>query len=162
MKKATIRILLIIGMIGFISTQDIFAQKRIGGGFSWGSGAEDVGININAEIFFKDKISISPKFNYYFTGSILTYWELNGDLHYYFQGGDTGVYGIGGINITHIGFDFDLFGIKTSVSDTEFGLNVGAGYNVGLTGPIIPFGEIKYIISNFDQLVLTAGIRIGI
>ena len=42
MKKATIRIFLIIGMIGFISTQDVFAQKRVGGGFSWGSEVDDV------------------------------------------------------------------------------------------------------------------------
>ena len=160
MKKATIRILLIIGMIGFISTQDTFAQKRVGGGFSWGSKVKDVGINFNAEIFVKDKIAISPNFIYYFVGSNLTYWELNGDVHYYFQGGDTGVYGIGGLNITHRAIDIPGLGI--SVSDSKFGLNVGAGYNFDLEGPIIPFGEVKYIISNFDQLVLSAGIRIGL
>jgi len=160
MKKATIRIFLIIGMIGFISTQDIFAQKRVGGGFSWGSEVDDVGININAEIFLKDNIAISPNFIYYFVGSNLTWWELNGDVHYYFQGGDTGVYGIGGLNITHFAFDIPFLGI--SVSDSEFGLNLGAGYSFGLEGPIIPFGEVKYIISNLDQLVLSAGIRIGL
>ena len=121
---------------------------------------DDVGINVNAEIFVKDKIAISPNFIYYFTGSNFTFWELNGDVHYYFQGGDTGVYGIGGINIAHWSVDIPIFGI--SVSDTDFGLNVGAGYNLGLEGPIIPFGEVKYVISNFDQLVLSAGIRIGI
>lgn len=160
MEKATIRIFFIIAVIGFISTQNSFAQKRVGGGFSWGSEVDDIGININAEIFFKDKIAISPKFTYYFTGSNTTFWELNGDLHYYFQGGNTGVYGIGGVNISHSAVDIPFLGI--SVSDTEFGLNIGAGYSIGLDGPIIPFGELKYIISNFDQLVITAGIRIGI
>ena len=149
-----------IAIIGFIASQNTFAQKRIGGGFSWGSVVEDVGINVNAEIFLKGNIAISPNFIYYFVGSNLTFWELNGDVHYYFQGGDTGVYGIGGLNITHRAIDIPFLGI--SVSDNELGLNVGAGYSFGLEGPIIPFGEVKYIISSFDQLVLSAGIRIGI
>lgn len=121
-----------------------------------------MGINLNAEIFIKDKIAISPKFTYYFTGSNTTFWELNGDVHYYFQGGDSGVYGIGGLNISHSAVDFVFLGVPISASDSKFGLNVGAGYTIALEGPIIPFGELKYIISDFDQLVLTAGIRIGI
>jgi len=149
-----------IAIVGFIASQNTFAQKRVGGGFSWGSGPEDVGLNVNAEIFIKDKIAISPKFTYYFTGSNFTFWELNGDVHYYFQGGDTGVYGIGGLNISHSAVDFGI--LFPSRSSTKFGLNVGAGYTLALEGPIIPFGEVKYIISSFDQLVLTAGIRIGI
>jgi len=156
------RVLLMIGIIGFIASQNVFAQKRVGGGFSWGSGVEEVGINLNAEIFIKDKIAISPKFTYYFTGSNTTFWELNGDVHYYFQGGDSGVYGIGGLNISHSAVDFVFLGVPASRSESKFGLNVGAGYTIALEGSIIPFGELKYIISKFDQLVLTAGIRIGI
>lgn len=58
--------------------------------------------------------------------------------------------------------DLVFLGFPVSASDSKFGLNVGAGYTIALEGPIIPFGEVKYIISKFDQLVLSAGIRIGL
>lgn len=70
------------------------------------------------------------------------------------------VYGLAGLNVTTFSFDgFDAgFGISTpgfSASDT--GLNLGGGANLGLSDQLMLYGEVKYILSDFDGLVLSVG-----
>ena len=66
MKSNLMRLLLVAGIIGLISVQNVNAQKRVGAGLSWGSEIDDIGINFNGEIFFKGNLAIAPKFTYYF------------------------------------------------------------------------------------------------
>jgi len=49
------------------------------------------------------------------------------------------------------------------VSGTELGLNLGLGANFHISNEkILPFAELKYVISDFDQLVIFAGVKVNI
>ncbi len=73
-------------------------------------------------------------------------------------------YALAGLNIGFFKFetDFggDLFGTG-SVTDTEIGLNAGAGaqFDVGFG---YAYGEAKLVLGGFDQFVIGGGIRIPI
>ena len=62
----------------------------------------------------------------------------------------SGVYGLAGLQI----------GILTGFGDsiTRLGLNLGGGYAHDL-GNFLPFGELKFVVGDFDQFVFNAGVR---
>jgi len=70
------------------------------------------------------------------------------------------VYGIGGINFSFIEIE-GKGAFSSSADDTEVGLNLGNGAEFDVSFGKV-YGELKYIISDFDQLVLDAGVRIPI
>jgi len=148
----------------------LFAQdsKRIGGQLIYGTNINTIGIGAIAEFPIADRMVISPSFSFYFpknSGSVKTNaFELNGNLNYTFiDENDIVFYGIGGLNFTNYSVKFDLTGIPGgadySASSGNIGLNLGAGANFDIGKNFLPFGEIKYIIGNFDRLVLAAGIK---
>ena len=65
------------------------------------------------------------------------------------------IYGIGGLNITTL----ELIGADDS--ETELGVNLGIGGEYHLENLSL-FGELKYVASDFDQVVLGAGVRFPI
>ncbi|MFZ6012318.1 MAG: outer membrane beta-barrel protein [Bacteroidota bacterium] len=139
------------------------AQIRLGALFGYGSEVEQPGLGVNAEFMLNDKMAISPNLLFYFpekfTGGKYSYWELNGNFNYYFFDKDAiAVYGLAGLNVTTIKVKYDNNSFFASASDSEFGLNIGGGVNFN-AGGIIPFSEVKYTLSDFDQLVLILGIK---
>lgn len=158
MKKLLV-IISSIALIGLVSSQ-ANAQVRFGGGLAFGEGVEELGITANALIGLSEKVDIQPSFTYYFTPSIISYWELNADVHYSITSSDAvDLYAIGGINYSRFGFELDIFGIPVDASASEVGANLGLGANFSKGNSITPFGEIKYVVSDLDQLVITAGVR---
>jgi outer membrane protein X len=131
--------------------QETFAQNKLGVFLGYGSEVEEVGIGVNGEFGINDKMAISPSFVYWFPPADgVSWWELNGNLNYYFQ---EKFYGLVGLNFFHFNYDY------LDVSDTEVGLNLGVGYNFDTGGKVIPFGEAKFVLSDADQLALLFGIR---
>jgi len=157
--KTNIFIFSALCAIVFLFNQNAHAQKRIGGGLAWGSEVEELGIAVNGEVFILDKLAIAPQFIFFFTEENLTWWEIDGDVHFFPIPGNSEFYALGGINITRVEVDLGNFG---EVGDTEAGLNLGAGYNFKITGPVVPFAEVKFIVSDADQLVLSGGVRVGL
>ena len=153
MKTKLITLFGIFILVFFVSSS-IQAQTKVGGGFAWGSEVEDIGIQLNGDFTVADYFTVNPNFIYYFTGSNFNFFELNADAHYYFLKGDiSGPYALGGINLGFFSSDF-------ADSQTEFGLNLGGGYEFDLGSSIIPFAELKVtIISDVDQLVIAGGVR---
>jgi outer membrane immunogenic protein len=141
-----------------------YAQTRVGGILAYGSEVDQWGLGINAEFFLNDRMSIQPNILLYFpekrNNARYTFWELNGDFHYYFydeQG--ISVYGLGGLNL--------LAGKRKSDSDffdgeddtaTELGLNLGLGANFTV-GNVLPFAELKYVVGDAQQAVISLGIK---
>ena len=141
-------------------TNQAEAQVRFGGGVAYGFDIEEIAISANALVGLNEKLAIQPSFNYYFVGEGVTFWELNGDLHYSLTGSETlDLYALGGISIVRTAIEAVIFGVPFSVSDTVIGLNLGVGANFGSGGNITPFGELKYTVGDASQLVLSAGIR---
>ncbi len=137
-----------------------FGQLKFGGGLSYGTEAENIGINIRGDYSINDKIAIVPGFTYFLPKDDVTFWEFNADCHYSFN---EMFYGLGGLNYTHFKYEMpsgSLFGVAfegEDITDSAIGLNVGAGAKLGSKF----FGEAKYVLSDYDQLVLTVGILFG-
>lgn len=139
------------------------AQTRLGAGLAWGSDVEDLGLGINGEFFVKENISINPGLIFYFVddrgNDRLDWWELNINGNFYFaQEGSVAFYGIGGLNLTTVAIENDF----VDDSDTELGINLGIGSNFDVGGSVMPYAELKYVLGDWDQLVLFFGAKFNL
>lgn len=151
-----------IAAIFFMAFVSAHAQTyEAGGGLSYGSGINNMGINLRGEILFNEQLSVSSHFNFFFgrdEGMLRhKWWAFNIDGHYYFKVDDLlFLYPLLGFNIGTVKEKWN--GIN--FSDTEIGMNLGGGLKYQFTNTITGFGEIKYVIGNADQFVVTAGVMI--
>lgn len=94
-------------------------------------------------------------FDIYFPDGPLEFWELNGNLFYHFHLRDTDAvlpYAGGGLNISHL---------SNGDGRTEPGLNLGGGFRFATRSDVSPFVELRGVIGDFDQLVVTLGLLFG-
>ena len=159
MKKLLSSLPIILALICFTQSS-LSAQDRpfqVGAGLIFGSEVEELGIQANVNYPITQNIEFAPDVSIYFIddeSGIDNYWELNANGHYFFTNKENyNVYGLAGLNVTTASYNF------IDDSDTEAGINVGVGSEYYLQAFSV-YGEIKYVISNFDQLVLGAGVRI--
>ncbi|MDX1639871.1 MAG: outer membrane beta-barrel protein [Balneolaceae bacterium] len=162
-------LLLLTVSVGYAQNGDI----TLGGGLIFGSGVSgidqvdnDLGIKVDGVYTINDDFRGVADFGFYFpheqNGFKQTVWELNFNGNYLFYSEDAlTLYGLGGINITNISFEQSTQGITGSGDSSEFGLNVGGGLEYGLDFGNL-FAELKYVLSDADQLALGAGVRFGI
>lgn len=162
--------LFLLSVIGILTWNCVLAQeKRIGGLLGYGTEIENLGIGITAEFPIGDsKFVAAPNFMFYFPKEQYavktSIWEINANANYHFFTNETvSTYGVAGLNYTHVKVkaDFGNFG-EISASDGKVGLNLGAGVNFDIAKSFLPFAELKYTISDFDQLVLAAGLKFNL
>lgn len=159
MKKTILSFVVFLMCLGFAKSQSVGLM------LGYGSKIENIGLGANAEFELSEKLKIAPGFLYYFTDDHefvkTNLWELNGNLNYYFiDSNEIGVYGLGGLNYTHVSVKTDIpFGGNYSDSSGKIGVNLGAGLNYHITERLSPFAELKFVISNYDQLVAMIGMK---
>lgn len=147
---------LLLLMCQYVLAQD---NTRIGGKLLYGSEVENLGIGATAEFPVMDKLVIAPDISFYFPKDDVNVFEINANVNYYFLEEETiGFYGLGGLNYTNVKVDYG-FG---SDSDGELGLNLGLGANFQIDQSFLPFAEIKYVIGDYDELVIAAGVKFNI
>ncbi|MDP2061444.1 MAG: outer membrane beta-barrel protein [Flavobacteriaceae bacterium] len=136
----------------FISTH---AQTKIGGKIAYGSEIESFGIGAKATFALDSKFSISPEIVYFTENDNVSVFELNADLHYRLDNNWSGFkpYLIGGFNYV----DLDVDNRFNESSDSEAGINLGFGAEYPLSSDFSFITEIKYVLSDFDQLVIGIG-----
>jgi len=155
MKKLLSATFLIVTLL-LLSQSTVIAQQndiKVGAGLLYGAEAESIGLQVNGTFGITPEIAIAPDLSVFFP-EYGSYFAVNVNGHYIFSR-DTQYqfYGLAGLNLSTIEYD-DL-----PESETELGLNLGAGGEYKLDNFAL-FGEIKYVISNFDGVVLGAGIRL--
>ncbi|WP_340102695.1 outer membrane beta-barrel protein [Rhodohalobacter sp. 8-1] len=161
-------------LFNFASAQTEEGDIKIGAGLAFGSGVaagsldNDLGIRVDGYYTLKPEIRVGGDFTFYFPKSEgdfeLTVWELNFNGNYIFLEEDgLMAYGIGGINITGFSQEFPTGSGVNSSSDSEFGLNLGAGLEYVLDFADF-FAEVKLggLGGDADQFVLGAGLRFPI
>ncbi|MEX0929155.1 MAG: outer membrane beta-barrel protein [Balneolales bacterium] len=147
---------------------------KAGGGLVYGTEIENAGLQLNGyyRLPANEQIFVGGDLTYFFPDSEsfpggsssqrLLAININGQYHFY-QENEIGAYGMGGLNYAMLRFssEFDDIGDEFDVSETEseIGLNIGAGVEYELDFGLI-YGEIKFVISDFDQLVIGAGVRL--
>jgi len=144
--------------------------------------AGGAGINLGLEYFVTDRISIAPSYTLFFgttvessdpvfNASSTLDWNLSGinlDGRYYFLTEELNVYGLFGIGIVAASFESEsTVQGQTEVfedSDSETGINIGAGLLLPLTEMIGIGAQVKYntveINEDGGQLVISAGLNL--
>ena len=95
------------------------------------------------------------------------------DLNYaIFGGGSLNLYGIGGLNLHFVGYQYredyidndsgEEVTFKTKQSDNTMGLNIGVGALTKIGENISMFAETKYIISYYGQFLFSVGFNFDI
>lgn len=155
--KKVLFTLLLAAVVSFSAS----AQTRVGGLLGYGSEVESLALGAIGEFMIKENMGISPSFVYFFGDEYYSLWELNGNFNYYFATeGTAQFYGLAGLNFASVNYDNDYF---EGGSDSEVGLNLGVGANFTTNNDkLLPFAEIKYVISDFDQLCIFAGVKFNI
>jgi hypothetical protein len=163
MKKLLGVSLLILPLL-FLSQTSAFAQSlrpiKVGVGALYGNRPEAGGIQFNATLPLTQKVDLAPDVDIYFPGKNHTeydgYWAVNLNGHYVFAS-DTRYdgYGLAGLNLSTANYEVP------HEHSTKLGINIGVGgeYNFN---KVSVFGELKYVISNLDQLAIALGVRVPI
>lgn len=155
-------------------------QIRVGGSLALGTkaGISDtgdsklgVGINIGGDYFIIDNLSAGISYTFFFKSSVSypdglggTYelsqsrGAFNIDGKYYFLTDPVRVYGLLGISIGSAKVTTDVLGSPFTVSDSETGVNIGAGVDYPLSDKLALNGQLKYSSPYDGQLVINLGV----
>lgn len=162
MKNIISFLILFFGLMFFAN--DAFAQEEfnLGGGLVYGTEVEAVGLQVNGNYSFSEQVRGAADIAIYFPdqpdGGDYSFWTFNANVHYLFHQEDgVNVYGLGGLNYANQ----EVSGGGVSFSNSEVGLNLGAGAEYGVDFGSL-YAELKYVLSDFDQLVLGAGVRFNL
>lgn len=144
--------------------EEAAAQPRLGAGFVYGTEIEEFGVQVNGYYGLDQVLQglrVGAEFAYYFAEDPVTFWTIDVNGQYRFsKPGPFGFYAIGGLDIAQVSIDLDLGPLgDASGSDTEIGLNVGLGVEYAVAPNIEVFGELKYVLSSYDQAVFAVGGR---
>lgn len=88
-------------------------------------------------------------------------YDLNANLHYLFNLGDSGfrIYPLAGIALVHLEVDGPNVHVKTSgASNTDVAFNLGGGIEFPIADRLKIFGEAKEMIKDGSRFYLSAGI----
>ena len=160
-------------MIGIFALMSVgaTAQLELGGALVFGTEISTIGLQARGQYEITEEFDGTANLTYFFpkTEGVsgfevkLSMFTINFDGHYNaYSSGTVEVYPLLGLNISIVTIktDFDIPGTTTSakLSDTNVGLNVGGGAAFEISDGLNAFGELKYVASSFDQLVISAGI----
>lgn len=169
-KLRSLFLLVICGM--FFFQTPIWAQVeggtfRLGGQVGLGTEIESFGMGIRVDYALASKFLLASDFMYYFGdddfGIEVDWWDLNFNANYLIEINNPDVvpYVLGGLNIARsaVSCGGALGPICEDFSETNLGFNVGGGVDFFLAS-IALFGEMRYAISDANQLVLAGGIKL--
>ena len=163
LKSMKRKFLTITALLMFVFAFNSMAQTRVGAGLAYGTEIENLGINANAQFFINDNIAIAPGLVFFFPkdagfGIDINWFDFNANGHYYFKRGSVEPYVLAGLNFARIKVESGSF----DSSNTEIGLNIGGGANFDIGSSIMPFGELRIVVGDADQLVIAGGVRFPI
>lgn len=149
----------------------MFAQKGstwVGANVNYGmhSDYKNFGLGAKVQYEFIDNFRGEASFNYFFKKDELTQWDVNLNLHYLIHAGSLTVYPLAGLTLLNSSTpDIDVpgFGTVKGVSDSDFGLNLGAGLDFPITEGVKLNIEAKYqIIADWNRPVISAGVSFAL
>ncbi len=169
MKKITL-LFAMVACFTFAANAQEKGQIRLSAGLALGTevainetgAAAGVGINIGAEYFFSDIISIAPSYTTFFKSELglssLKFSAINIDGRYYFATDGVQLYGLVGLASVTIKSEFDFLGTPLSLKASETGLNIGAGAIFPLSDNLGINLQAKYQTPGNGQIVINGGI----
>ncbi|WP_231931332.1 MULTISPECIES: outer membrane beta-barrel protein [Bizionia] len=158
---------ILAGMMLLFTTAKMQAQIAIGGGLGYNEKISGPGITVKAEFNITDAIAVSPGVTYFFGNSLYGFNQntLAVDLnaHYFFHliENKLKIYPLLGANYSNYktGASYYSYYYDTyEVSDSAFGVNIGAGGRWQFSEKLSVYLEPKYVVSDYEQIIINAGI----
>lgn len=136
---------------------EIKAQFSLGPGLAFGTDVDEIGIQVRAINSFTDQWRGGADIIYYLDGiKDFSIWEINLNAHYVYAGADKfNAYALAGFNI--LLFSTSILGESSTA--TEAGLNLGTGGQYFISENTSLLAELKYTISDLNQLVIGLGVQ---
>lgn len=138
------------------------AQFSIGPGIGFATDISSLGLSANAAYQIDESWAATASFTYFLEKDYLQWTAFDFNANYNLTDIENlgTLYGIGGINITSVSFDFpnfehDDFSLE-SHSSSDFGINLGAGLNIDLSEKMVLAPEMTYTVSSGGYLRLGA------
>ncbi len=162
MKKVILTSCLLFGLLVTLNMNSYAQEGRIqvGPGLAYGGEAENLGISVDGYYTINEEFRAGAAFTYFFPKNDVNQYafDLNGNYIFHNEE-ELMAYAIAGLNI--FSWNYDIEGVDDS--DSELGLNLGAGIEYALDFGNL-FGELKFagIGGDADQIVLGAGVRFDI
>ena len=169
--KTVKKIALLLILITGLNTAN--AQLSIGGGLAYNDGINAPGLFAKGEFNIIDNIVLSPSVSYFsgsearFSGNVyknnLLALDVNGHYLIEIMQDELNVYPLAGLNYSNYnngGEDFIFLEDSETrqVDGNALGLNIGAGGKWSFSDQLSVFVELKYVVSDFNQVVLGGGI----
>lgn len=170
-KTTTLLFAALFAIVGYNTANAQFTD--IGVGLMYGTEIEQPGLRVDGVYQINEEFRAVADLGFFLPdetdfggGNTITvsWWELNLNGNYIFHTDEeSGIeaYALGGLNFLNVKVESDgQFG-SGSNSDSEVGLNIGAGgeYAMGF-GKL--FAELKYVLGDADQLNIGAGVRFSL
>ena len=147
------------------------AQISIGGGLAYNEKVSGPGVTLKAEFNITDNIAISPGGTYFFGNSLYGYNQnilaVDVNAHYFFNliENKLKIYPLLGANYSNYKTGASYYGYYYNtyeVSDSAFGVNIGAGGRWAFSEKLSVYLEPKYVVSDYEQIVINAGVLLKI
>lgn len=167
-------------LINNISGQSSPQSIKIGGGLSFGTGINyhhvhtgNPGIRIVGIRNFKELYQISAAVSFFLPekedfydgtrSSTLLMVDIE-SRYFMFSRDEFLFYALGGLSTTVLisNYKGESPVLYPDYSDQAIGLNIGAGANLLSNETVIFFGEMKYVVSTYNQLITSVGIIMNI
>lgn len=132
-----------------------------------GDGLTNMGVGAKFQWNVINKLRLEPSFTYFFKKDYLSMWDISANVHYQFVLGNVvNLYPLAGLSVMGVkasipSIDLGEYGSYEggSVSDTEFGFNIGAGADFKVSEKIIVNAELKYKIGgSWSRFIASAGV----
>lgn len=141
-------------------TAQLFSQSfdisnlRVGGGFSYASEINNLGITLNANYSITDEWEAGFSFTHLFEKNYVKWNVIDFDAHYNFYKLDEKLsfYGLAGLSLTLWKVEtpeMSMYGITvpgTTASGSDIGLNIGAGANYKITDNLNLAPELRFTV----------------
>lgn len=146
-----------IALFLLLLTTETRAQLSIGPGIAFGTDVDELGIQVRGIYSITDQWRAGADIIYYLDSiKDFSIWEINLNAQYVFtDAAQLKAYALAGFNI--LLFSDSFFGENST--STEAGLNLGVGGQYLFSDKVSGLAELKYTLSDLDQLVIGLGIQ---
>lgn len=156
--KRYLALFVLMAGLAILNTDAAEAQVKAGVGMAFGSDIEQIGIqgDIHYRMLNRPALQFGGGLIYYFPKDNHNFMELNANAGYiFYEEFMFKSYAYTGLNYARSKVDTG----NDSLTDSAIGLNLGLGAEYDFGG-ILAFGDLKYVISEFDQPVFSIGLRL--
>lgn len=166
MKNKGLKFLLVLLFFGLFVTESKAQEISLGGGIAIEADRPPFGLQFKGTYgldMLLENLSGSVEFSLFIPSSTAFYkytrWGIDVDGNWtFFNAGDFEFYAIGGLNISHYSKKYTgTLGIDDTIG-TKPGLNVGGGTKFNFSSNMSAYGEVKYVLSNYDVAVINLGV----